>query len=57
MKAIGQLTKNPPATFEMVTVAMKLLKKKFPKNPFIPNFKDEAIMWGALTTVNATDVR
>lgn len=37
--------------------AYKKLKSKYPNNPFIPNIKNGSIMWGALTTVNATDVR
>ena len=37
--------------------AYKKLKVKFSKNPFVPNLMNGCIVWGAHTTVNATDVR
>jgi len=57
LKAIGQLPKNSAASFEDVTNAYQQLQELYKGNPFIPNLKNDAIVWGALTPVNARHVR
>ena len=53
MNALGQLTKNPDASFENASNAYLELKKLYPNNPFIPNLKDKHIIWASLIPVTA----